>query len=244
MRLKNSIKEYYSRIKADEALKNNVRQYLAAKTGNFSGGAKRTHFMAPIRVLVAFVIIIAAGGIIFFTPTAEIGMEINPAIEMSVNGFNTVVYAKGLNPDGEKLLNSLDLRYKSYHTAFDEIIGDNTVKALLANDEILSVTVSGINSAQTGQIYSQLENCPESGAGVRCQYVPANEYRAARSLGMSCGKYRAYLYLQELGSNVSPEEINAMKMKDIRTLIGELSGGNNLYGADKPYCKFEKPTND
>ena len=59
----------------------------------------------------------------------------------------------------------------------------------------------------------------------------------AHELGMSCGKYRAFLQLQELDPTITPEQVQNMTMREIRDLLNQLgtqpveSGGHRFgYG--------------
>ena len=50
---------------------------------------------------------------------------------------------------------------------------------------------------------------------------------AAHAVGLSCGKYRAYLELHELDPSVTPADIQGMTMREIRDRIAALSGSSD-----------------
>ena len=56
------------------------------------------------------------------------------------------------------------------------------------------------------------------------RFARTEEVQAAHETGLSYGKYRAYLELQELDPTVTVEQIQTMTMREIRERIWELSG--------------------
>ena len=45
---------------------------------------------------------------LYFTPTMEISVDINPSIELGVNRFDRVISVDGYNEDGQALAQLLD----------------------------------------------------------------------------------------------------------------------------------------
>lgn len=56
-----------------------------------------------------------------------------------------------------------------------------------------------------------------------CYFVTPEEVASAHETGLSCGKYRAFLELQLLDPDITPEAVQNMTMREIRELIDSLS---------------------
>ena len=57
-----------------------------------------------------------------------------------------------------------------------------------------------------------------------CRVGGEETAREAHALGLSCGRYMAYLEWKALDPDVTPEEFNGMTMREIRDRIAALSG--------------------
>ena len=53
----------------------------------------------------------------------------------------------------------------------------------------------------------------------------AQEAAAAEDVGLSCGKYRAYLALKELDPSITPEQVRSMTMGELQRFIDQLTYG-------------------
>ena len=65
--------------------------------------------------------------------------------------------------------------------------------------------------------------------GSNCRYEDADNDGVCDSQGSNCryGKYQAFLELQALDPSVTVQEVREMSMKEIRTLLDRLSGGED-----------------
>lgn len=162
----------------------------------------------------------------YFTPTVEISMDINPSIELAVNRFDRVISVEGWNNDGKELASSLDVWNLEYSEAVNQILENEEVAALLSNDGIMTVAVVGENETQTAQILSGVQSCTAGEKNVYC-YSASLEEVETDELGLSYGKYRAFLEVQELDPSITTEEVRNMSMREIRDLIQTLTGGES-----------------
>ena len=67
-----------------------------------------------------------------------------------------------------------------------------------------------------------MESCAAGHQNTYCYSADSREVAPAHDHGMSCGKYRAFLELQKLFPDITPEEIQDMTMREIRDLAEEL----------------------
>ena len=215
------IKSAFDSVKADEELKEKTSRYVDARIEK-RRPVFRAARLAPM--LACFVLVILVGGWAWFSPSATISVDINPSLELWVNRFDKVVQVVGWNEDGRELASSLDLKYLDYEQALEEIMASEKVSSLLADDGVLSLAVVGDNEKQCGRLLSGLQRCTAGQGNAYCYSASEEELEEAHSLGLSYGKYRAYLELVELGSDISPREISTMTMREIRDMIESLSG--------------------
>ena len=222
--MNDKMKKSLDKVRAEEELKNRTKAFLYQKTKGYSKGrAKRVHYRHLVPAFACFLFIMLGGHWLYFTPTAEISIEISPSIELGVNRFDKIISVRAGNSDGQELAGSLNIKYLDYIEAVNQILMNENVSALLSNDEVMTIGVIGSHDAQSAEMLSQLESCTAGEANTYCYYANADEAGKARELGLSYAKYRAYLELQALGSAVTPDELQSMTMREIWDLIDSLS---------------------
>ena len=167
---------------------------------------------------------------LYFTPTAAISIDINPSLELSVNRFDRVIGVTGFNEDGQALSNALDVNYKHYAQAVEQILCHDSVTALLSAGEVMSITVAGPDG-QSAKLLSGVETCAAGQGNIDCYSAKPEEADAAHKAGLSCGKYRAFLELQLLDPDITPGDVQGMTMREIRDRIDRLSSNG---GSDAP----------
>lgn len=230
--MEDKIKAAFGAIRANEELKSDTKAFVAQKTRGYKKRrALNFDWILPAAAAVCLAIIIVSGIAMYFTPTARISIDINPSLELEINRFDRVIAVNALNEDGEKLAQSLDIRFADYDEAIRKILESKCVESLLSEDEFMTITVIETNSAQSERILSDVRVCANGHNNVYCHSASSEEASAARKLGLSLGKYRAYLELRELDPDIAPEEIQGLTMREIRNRIAALLSedvGNEL----------------
>lgn len=221
------LKEILNQVQAGEALKNNTKLYLAKKTRGYSPFKVIRHLYCRYAVSCACLLLALLGGRwLYFTPTAEISIDINPSIELRINRFDRVIAVHDFNEDGQALLSALDIKYKKYEDALDQILNHGAVAALLSNNELMTITVSGPDESQSSKIYLNLESYAVHHQNTSCHYASSEQAASAHEAGLSCGKYIAFLEANRLDPSITPEMIQGMTMREIWDLIAALSAGS------------------
>ena len=218
-------KEAFGEIHAEEELKESTRRFLAEKTGNY----RKYHgwdYKRLVPVVASMVIFLAGlGGYrVYFKPVSVISIDVNPSLELGVNRFDRVVSVEGFNEDGRKLADSVNVKYAEYTDALEKILSNESVREILGQDEVVTIDVVGEDERECGRILSNIEHCTSGHRNTYCGSSNLEEVEAAHEMGLSYGKYRAYLELRELDPDVVPEDIQGMTMREIRDLIQRLSG--------------------
>lgn len=220
----NRIRETFDMIKAEEELKAGTREFVHEKMHSRRAAGKAGRRLIPVMICMMFVLLGGGGYWLYFTPTAAVSIDINPSIELDINRFDRVISVNGYNDDGQELADELDIRFDNYEDAIEEILDDDSVAQLMEQDEIMSISVVGPDGKQCDRIYSHIESCTRGHKNTHCYSADADYADKAHEMGLSCGRYRAYLQLKELGSDITPEEINSMTMREIEDLITTMSG--------------------
>lgn len=216
------VKQAFNQIQAEEALKSSTRRFLAQKTKGYTKAAKQQyHIYAAACACLLFLLV--GGRWLYFTPTSAISIDINPSLELGVNRFDRIISVEGLNADGREFAKGLDIKYKNYADAMDQILENKSITALLSNDEIMTITITGLNEIQSAEILSEIETCTAGQRNTYCYFSSPSEAAAAHEAGLSYGKYRAFLELQILDPDITPEAIQNMTMRELRDLIDRLS---------------------
>ncbi len=231
--MSDTIKEAFQQVRAQEALKDRTKAFLAQKTQEYTQPARPARRLLGVYAAAcACLLFLVAGGIWFyFAPTVEISIDINPSIELCVNRFDQVVSVNSYNQDGRDLSNSLDIKFKNYADAVEQIMNHEQVAALLSRDALMIITVIGPDGAQASKIFSDMEACAAQRKNTHCHSAQPEEAALAHQLGLSCGKYRAFLEVQKLDPSVSPETVQNMTMREIRELIIQLGGSSESFTA-------------
>lgn len=228
MTMNNAIKEIFGPIRAEEELKERTKAFLAQKTGNYvRAPAARRGYPVYAAACACLLFLLLGGRWLYFTPTAEISMDINPSIELSVNRFDRVIAVTAFNEDGQELSRELDVKHMDYAQAVEQVLTHDSIAALLSVGEMMSITVVGQDAQQSAKLLSGVEGCVAGKSNIDCYSARPEETAAAHEAGLSCGKYRAFLELQCLDPDVTPEDVQGMTMREIRDLIGSLSAGGD-----------------
>lgn len=229
--MKNKIHDAFQQIHAEESLKHNTKAFLREqREASFRPNMFRRRFAILASACLFFLTVGFGGWRIYFTPTASVSIDINPSLELSVNRFNKVLAVTGYNTDGKELASSLQVKYMDCEDAIDKIVTSDRVKDLLSGDEVLTITVSGENTSQCRRIYSHAETSTKESQNTYCYMADHEDTEEAHHLGLSSGKYQAFLRLQSLGSDITAEEVKDMTMKEIHDLIHSLSGEDDESG--------------
>lgn len=158
-------------------------------------------------------------------PTAYIGIDVNPSIELRLNRFDRVIEAQGLNADGIEVLATVDLVGKSYDEAMRSLSSDPVFAAYLTPDSYLQVSVTSEDANQASKLEEQsatyISELPCKGS---CVAVDAQTREEARSAGIGAGKYLAAQALMEIDPAVTLEECSHLSMRELRDRIDEAGG--------------------
>lgn len=212
------IKEAFDKICAEDELKARTRAFLIQKTNGYTKGCVQ-NFQRLAAIAACFLSLLAGSYWIYFIPTAEISIDVNPSIELGINRFDQVVSVKGRNDDGKELADSLHLRFTNYTEAIHRTLESKKIVALLSDDETVTIAVIGADEERCARMLSNIESCTAGRKNTYCYLTHSDQVAAAHEMGLSYGKYSAFLELQALDPNITSEEIQDMSMREILNRI-------------------------
>lgn len=216
------LKAVFDQVQAEEELKDKTKAFLLKKTRGYTK-TKAVNYRRLIPAVACLLFMLVGGRWLYFTPTVEISMDINPSIELGLNRFDRVISVSSYNSDGQELANLLDIKYMDYAEAIHQILDNENITILLSNNEIMTIGVIGTDGAQSSRVLSGVESCIAEERNTYCYYAHSEEVEAAHEMGLSYGKYRAFLEIQALDPNITAAEIQGMTMREIWDLIDALS---------------------
>ena len=147
---------------------------------------------------------------------AVVDLDVNPSIELSINGKEKVVEAKPVNEEGEAILADMDLQGSDVKAACSAIVGSMLMKGYLSDQSnSILVSVSSDDSEKGHEIEEQISEyinayMDESAiaAAVLGQYIEGDEelMAFAEENGISPGKAWLIRKLLETGTSKMTEE--------------------------------------
>ncbi len=220
------IKEAFEQIQAENELKEKTKEFIFQKTNGYSKVRTGT-YKYLVSVFACAVLLFIGGHWLYFTPTVEISIDINPSIELEINRFDKIISLESCNADGQELIKTLNVKFKDYSEAMNQIFRSEDIISLLEKDEIMTIAVIGSGNTQSEKVLSNLQSYTEEKHNTYCYYAHSEEVENAHESGLSCGKYKAYLELKEVNPDITVDDIHHMTMREIRNMIDELSIDEN-----------------
>ena len=152
--MEHEMRETFDALRAPEEEKDRTRAAVARQI-------RRRKRLRPLMAAACFaVVVVTLGGWrAYFTPAAVISVDINPSVELEVNRFDRVLSLEGLGDDGEALAAALNVRFRDYRTALEEILSSGAVTECLAQGEELSIAVVDLTGNGSGELLSGVEAC-------------------------------------------------------------------------------------
>lgn len=183
----------------------------------------RAHGVRRVAALAACLVLAVAclsGYRLYAEPTAYVGIDVNPSLELSVNRFGLVVEARALNEDGRAVLDSVSLENRPYASALEALTESEGFAPYIQETSFVEVSVTSGDNRQAESLRAesdaQLAALPCAGA---CAVVSEGDRAAAADAGMGVGRYRAALELMEYDPNVTLEACSKMSMRELRDRI-------------------------
>lgn len=194
--------EAVGRVHAAPGLVDHTRAALRA-----ARQARKRMARKVMAAAASFVLVVSAGGWLWFTPVSAVSIDAAQPVELKINRFGRVVSAEGT--DG-LLFSGCE---EAVSRLLDELPADE--------DGELYITVIGEDETLAETVF----DCAAGRQGVYCDAGSSEEISAAEEAGLPLGKYRMLLALQALDPSVTAEEVAGRSMKQLREWEASLSEG-------------------
>ncbi len=213
------IKQAFDSIHAETELKEQTRQYLSVHLKHRQA-QRRFRIQVALSAACLFFLLIGFGGYrLYFSQSFLISIDINPSIELHVNRFDKVISAHSYNEDGERLLHTVKVQFMDYKKALHKLLDSQSITSYLEQEELLSISVSGKNEQKCEEMLTGIESSLPPHHNVCCSMGNLEEAEAAHAAGLSVGKYRTFLELQEVYPDMTIEDVKGMTMREIEELL-------------------------
>lgn len=245
----NNIAEYFSKITAEERLKERTKDFVKNALKNKTErqtklkpapqNLYRKKLIVTMASAAACLALFIGGYFYYKTPVNYVSLDINPSIELGINAFDMVVSTKSCNEDGELLLKENSFNNKTLNNAISLLVAEavsqgfvfddgSTVIALTAESDS-DVTAAALQASGEEGITSALKAC----AAAAVVYSDCSDLQLrteAKEFGLSPGKYRLIKILQTLDNTIKLEQYKNARITDIIVKINELASSAKLNG--------------
>ena len=216
-----------------DSVRDAVVQRSARRTG-FALVERRRRFrrgLAAVAACLALTLVGFGGYSAWADVVTVVGVDINPSLELSVNRFDVVVGAKGLNADGDDIVASSGLVGMSCEDAVASLLERDDVRAQLdsGSGDSVAIAVCDIGGNRSHSCEEDVAKAASrTGCAVSCVRSEEGEYRASSSVGLTVCKYRAFEELLACGSDITAEEVSETPMPVLRQMIAEAGGDDSI----------------
>lgn len=224
-------KSALNRITASDDLKETTRAYVSGTLASNIAPVRKSQKSLFARRAVAaacallLVSSISGGAYAYYkTPVSYLSLDINPSVELGVNGFGNVVSATAYNNDGRAILAGQDVKGSSVKEAVSKLVQSAAQKGFVADDG--STVIAVTSETDNGSTAAHLEDAAAQGAddavkaegdtaSVQKENVALERRDEARKLGITPGKLNLIEKLQALDPTITVDQYKDAKVTDI-----------------------------
>lgn len=218
------IKNAFNDIKATEELKRKTYNNIIKEKNKSKKMFYQINKQLAFAIVICFIIL--SSSYFYFTPVYAISIDSDSSIELLINRFDKVV---GINEyNGQQSTKYSDIFNLNYNDAINTIFSDDSIKT-----EDVSITIVGENQEKNSLVLDNIEEYIPNKNNIYCENSNIEEIQKANELGLSYGKYKAYLQLLELNPQITADEIKNLSMKQINEKINELSSDEKELGSNQ-----------
>jgi hypothetical protein len=222
--------KYMDQIKAEDALKEKAKQFVAAAAGlpevagTCPDAAKhqtpKTRVFRGFREMIAAAAVLAAviiGGLAYYQmPVNYVSLDINPSLELGVNAFDRVVAVEAFNGDGLQLEERQRLKNASLADAVRALVQEAIRQGYIHQDgsSVVSLTSVSKKAAKAALLQERIREAARLAlmeadvkAVVYSDGTDMKQRVRAHELGLSAGKYKLIQLLQELAPELDLEDL-------------------------------------
>ncbi len=187
--------------------------------------AQRRQLRALTAVAAGLLFLVLGGFKGYQTPVGVVSLDVNPSIEYSINVFDRVLSVRGVNEDGEVLLDQMDatlLKNRPVAEAVEQTIASLRESGYFPQDAENDVVLaaSSYSTQHAEQLAEQLKGrvARQNDLTILAFSVTHQEVEQAHALGSSAGKVRIVQQLEQTnqaGNGFQEEDWLEKPVRDI-----------------------------
>lgn len=202
-------------------------------------GKHYTQLIAAAACLCIIFSLALFGYEMYFRQTSLISIDVNPSIELAINGFHRVTSAKALNQEGKAILEQADLMNKKLNTAMD-LLFEQGLYSYVTDDSYITFTVFSSTKSMESYLLKELDNTALNLISSKHRTTQIETYAVdeqtvldAHSHQVTAGKYNALKELMEVLPQADMELYSHCGIGEIKEKIRQHSGcGAKQSGTD------------
>lgn len=188
--------------------------------------------IAAFAAAACFILVVGAGFLTYYTPSTYVSFDVNPSIEYTVNIYNRVISANGVNDDGSKIINEINLdnlKNKTIDTAISMTVDEAAKQGYLKNDGSgIAITTSSDNVQTADKLAQNLENAANEACEKNnlervafAEAVGKERVAEARELGVTPGKLNLVEKLKESAADPDSIDLNEWLDKSVKDIMAK-----------------------
>lgn len=218
----------------DKVLSATPQQIAAAKEFKEELPVRKNHFKAAASAVAALFVFVM-GAVFLSQPKVDsiVSIDVNPSFELSVDNRDRVLECTAVNADAEKVLEGMTLKKMDLDAATAQIISSMRTHGYLAPEEpdntiLISVANSDVKKADelknkvSASVSTALRSNQTSARLIQQSDVLTPEVQKfAKEQGISVGKADLVKKLSEKNSELDPNTLSDLSIKEISSIIAE-----------------------
>lgn len=219
----NQLKNAFDAIQTPDRLKRTTKAALRKKTFDYGRNIlQKRAFRRRMATGLLSLVLVFTGCDLWFLPTTNIAVDINPSINIRVNALDRVISVEGTNADGVALAKALDVAGTLYDDAMQRILLSEALERFLDGNHMISITMAGNSTdAHLTEMADKVLCRAYSIAGKEnifyCQ-TDHDTIRAARAENLCIPRYLAWQRMLEIDPTITTDDIRQMSNEQIRIL--------------------------
>lgn len=184
--------------------------------------------------VAAAIIMMLIGGLqvkTYYTPYGYMNIDINPSVELAYNKYERIIGIKGLNDDGEKIVQHIeDIKNKRIEEGVKNIVeaASNENYLIGESDNAIMLSLYSPDSSKGDKLKEKVNNSVNvylssnnKKAELINETVTKEEIDRAALQKVTIGKLKLYEKVKQTNPNISLEEIKNKPVKEIIKIIKE-----------------------
>lgn len=220
--MKNKLHDAFRNIHAEEKLKQDTYAFLQNKVYRKKKQMPHKKYLFALASAVLLFVVCFSSYSLYFTASAVIDIDVNPSIELTLNRFDRVIAEHAYNEDGQRVLESANIRHKSYAEALQVLLKRISEMGYMEKGGLVTTLQSTREQKETeflDKMKEQLESLLESGRKLETDeifVVDADTKMYSHQHNLTPAKYLAILELQKYDPTITFDSCRDHSISEVK----------------------------